>query len=172
MSAHNKTPTAGQGDEGKSSKFHEAQTTDTTPPALAAWNQAVGGHTIPAPPTLAEQRWGEGYVDAPDWVVGSTTDGEVVSDPITLSAEHYNRRVTNSSGVGYLSKGISYMHIVQAVNGYVPRVNISVHRPGVRAIASTQIDSSHGLDLLPHEIQPLIEALSVARDLIADGGDQ
>lgn len=145
---------------------------DTTCPALDAWNQAVDGLTVPAPQTLAEQRWGEDFDDAPDWAIGSTTSGEIVSDPIALPAEHYNRPVTNRKGVARLAEGVAYLHIVQAVNGYVPRINIAVHRPGVREMSSTQIDRSHGLDLLPHEIQPLIEALSLAQDLIDGGDDQ
>jgi hypothetical protein len=141
-----------------------------TRPAITAWNRAVDGHTIPNSPDLCDLRWGEDLEHQPGWTAYVTPTGTAVSDAVLVRAQQYDGRRPDKHGTMVTVEGQVHTTVVQGAEDAFPSVLVDLRKLGRDSEGRRALVTAAQIRLYPHEVQPLIEALSVARDLVDEEG--
>lgn len=152
------------------SNYQEAHTNNDTRPAVTAWNRAVSGETIPTGPDLCDLRWGEDLEHQPGWTAYVTPTGTAVSDAVLVRAQQYDGRRPDNRGTMVTVEGQVRTTVVQGAEDAFPSVVVDLRKLGRDSDGRRALVTAAQIRLYPHEVQPLIEALSVARDLVDEEG--
>lgn len=148
------------------SNYQDARTDNVTRPAVTAWNRAVDGHTIPDAPDLCDLRWGEDLEHQPGWTAYVTAAGTAMSGSVLVRAQQYDGRRPDNRGTMRTVEGKVRTTVVQCVEDAYPSVQVDLRKLGRDSAGRSDVVTAAQIRLYPHEIQPLIDALSVARDLV------
>lgn len=170
MTPENKTAAVAATTTTEKSNYQEARTYNDTRLAVTAWNRALDGHTIPNSPDLCDLRWGEDLEHQPDWTAYVTPTGTAVSDAVLVRAQQYDGRRPDNRGTMRTVEGQVRTTVVQGAEDAFPSVLVDLRKLGRDSEGRRALVTAAQIRLYPHEIQPLIEALSVARDLVDEEG--
>lgn len=170
MTTRNETAAVAATTTTEKSNYPAARADNDTRPALAAWNRAVEGDAIPEAQDLQELRWGSDFMDTPDWAQKISDTGTLFSLPVSIRAQQYDDQRPCDDGKVRTVEGRVRVAVTQAPEHCYPTVALDLRKLGRDSEGRRASVTAAQIRLYPHEIQPLIEALSVARDLVDEEG--
>lgn len=169
----NAAPAVAAAETAKTEDLGEGSMNDqSTRPAVEAWNRAVDGETIPEAPDVKELRWGDDFMDTPDWAQKISDTGTLFSLPVSIRAQQYDDQRPCPDGKLRTVEGRVRVTVTQAPEHYYPSIALDLRKLGRDGEGRRASVTAAQIRLYPNEVQPLIEALSAARDLIIEEADQ
>lgn len=171
MTSNKKTASAAATAKTASESLGKGTTnSNSTRPALTAWNQAVDGLTIREAPDVQELRWGADFMDTPDWAQKISDTGTLFSLPVSIRAQQYDDQRPCPDGKLRTVEGRVRVTVTQAPEHYYPSIALDLRKLGRDGEGRRASVTAAQIRLYPHEVQPLIEALNAARDLVDGEG--
>lgn len=163
MFSRKKTATETAISMAEKSNYQDARTDNDTRPAIIEWDRL--SFSDDDAPDASAVRWGADREHLPDWASYTLADGTAVSDAVLLAAEKHDTVVRDDAGNVMVKTSVLRVRVTQGVDQAYPAVLI-LRREFTNGDRGKQVAR---VSLYPHEVGPLVTALSAALALVNEG---